>query len=241
MTCILHAQKITPYGFVYLAKTTIESMAPVVEAMVSRRPGSTQEEILLISIATGWEDLKTGKPHVEEYHVDLTSEKELKRLYSRLKKRGNRNSFRLIRRILDWSDKVFDEHDAKISASPDPASAENALAILRNEDKATMAYMDRFLATASDAALLVSVRTESERKTALARIEDLMDAKPGTPAGDELSRLGDWVLEYDAQQERREEIETLKREIAELRDSMSEVLKLVNGVMDLTARAGGSA
>lgn len=103
-------------------------------------------------------------------------------------------------------------------------------------DRASIVDFDRFLQTASDAALLVSVRTDSERKTALARIEDLMDAKPGTPAGDELSRLGDWVLEYDAQQDRREEIETLKREIADLRNSMSEVLKLVSGVTDLTAR-----
>lgn len=89
-----------------------------------------------------------------------------------------------------------------------------------------------------DDLFLVSVRTDSERKTALDRIEDLMDAKAGTPAGEELSRLSDWVLEYDAQQERREEIDTLKREIADLRDSMSDILKIVNGVMDLAAKVG---
>lgn len=106
----------------------------------------------------------------------------------------------------------------------------------RAADDASIAELDRFLRTAKDAALLVSVRTESERKMALDRIQDLMEAKPGTPAGEELSRLVDWVLEYDALQERREEIEALKQEIADLRGSISSVLQIVNGVMDVVAR-----
>lgn len=223
MTCTLHAQKITPYGFLYLANTTMEDMAPILEVVVARRHGSAQEQILLIRIAFGWEEMDTREPEVVEYSVDLTSQKELKQLYSRLRIAGgggSGDSFRLVRRILDWSDRVFEEHEAKISASSDPLAAE----------RASIAKMDRFLRTAWDAAVLVSVRTESERKTALDRIQDLMGAKPGTPAGDELSRLGDWVLEYEAQQEGREEIETLRREIAELRNSMSDVLKLANGV-----------
>ena len=129
----------------------------------------------------------------------------------------------------------------------DPTSADavayqamlDGIAKLRRENAAQVCDKhEARIPASSDAALLVSVRTESERKAALARIQDLMSAKPGTPAGDELSRLGEWVLEYDAQQERREEIETIRKETGDQRNTMSSLLKIVNGLMDLTANVG---
>ena len=79
MTCTLHAQKITPYGFLYLATATMDDMGPVVDATVARRNGTKREDILLITIATGWEDLNTDQLHVQEYSIDLGSENDLKR------------------------------------------------------------------------------------------------------------------------------------------------------------------
>lgn len=45
------------------------------------------------------------------------------------------------------------------------------------------------------------VRTETDYKAALARIDALMDAEPGTPEGDELDVLVDLVEHYDAKHE----------------------------------------
>lgn len=45
------------------------------------------------------------------------------------------------------------------------------------------------------------IRTEADYETALARIDDLMDAKPGTPEGRELDVLADLVDLYESRQE----------------------------------------
>jgi HTH-type transcriptional regulator/antitoxin HigA len=45
--------------------------------------------------------------------------------------------------------------------------------------------------------------TEAGYKVALARIETIMDAKPGTPEGAELDALTDLVVRYEAQHEMR--------------------------------------
>ncbi|QCL83368.1 hypothetical protein CFBP5875_01500 [Agrobacterium pusense] len=212
MTCKLQAQKITPYGFLYLATGTLDDMGPVADAVVARRHGSKREDILLISIATGWTNANTGQPLVQQYNIDLTSEKDLKRLYSLLKKRGCLNSFWLVRRILEWSDQVFSEHEAKIGYSPDPLAAKKAL---------------------------IAVRAEADRTVALARISDLMSAKAGTREGEELSRLTDWVLEYDVQEERRKEIEALRAESQKLYEQVNAMSDLVGKLaIDLTALHG---
>ena len=41
------------------------------------------------------------------------------------------------------------------------------------------------------------IRTEADYKTALARIDALMDAEPGTPDGEELDILTDLVEHYE--------------------------------------------
>ena len=45
------------------------------------------------------------------------------------------------------------------------------------------------------------IRTEADYETALARIDDLMDAKPGTPEGRELDVLVDLVALYENRHE----------------------------------------
>ena len=45
------------------------------------------------------------------------------------------------------------------------------------------------------------IRTEADYETALARIDDLMDAKPGTPEGRELDVLVDLVELYESRHE----------------------------------------
>ncbi len=44
-----------------------------------------------------------------------------------------------------------------------------------------------------------AIRTEPDYEAALARIDVLMDAEPGTPEGDELDVLADLVELYEAQ------------------------------------------
>lgn len=41
------------------------------------------------------------------------------------------------------------------------------------------------------------IKTEAEYERVLKRIDELMDAEVGTPAGDELVRLADMVEEYE--------------------------------------------
>ena len=43
------------------------------------------------------------------------------------------------------------------------------------------------------------IKTDTEHEAALARIEDIFDAKPGTPEGDECELLVHLVEEYEAQ------------------------------------------
>ena len=43
------------------------------------------------------------------------------------------------------------------------------------------------------------IRTEADYRTALARIDALMDAEPGTPDGEELDALTDLVEQYEAE------------------------------------------
>ena len=45
------------------------------------------------------------------------------------------------------------------------------------------------------------VRTEADYEAALARIDELMDAEPGTPAGRELDVLVDLVELYESKHE----------------------------------------
>ena len=45
------------------------------------------------------------------------------------------------------------------------------------------------------------IRTEADYETALARIDDLMDSKPGTPEGRELDVLADLVDLYESRHE----------------------------------------
>ena len=45
------------------------------------------------------------------------------------------------------------------------------------------------------------IRTEADYETALARIDDLMDAKPGTPESRELDVLADLVDQYESRRE----------------------------------------
>ena len=42
------------------------------------------------------------------------------------------------------------------------------------------------------------IRSDADYMAALARIDALMDAEPGTPEGDELNKLTDLVQDYEA-------------------------------------------
>ena len=42
------------------------------------------------------------------------------------------------------------------------------------------------------------IRTEADYTAALARVEELMDAEPGTPEGEELDTLADLVERYES-------------------------------------------
>jgi HTH-type transcriptional regulator/antitoxin HigA len=44
-----------------------------------------------------------------------------------------------------------------------------------------------------------TIKTDSQHEAALSRIEDIFDARPGTPEGDECERLVHLVEAYEAQ------------------------------------------
>lgn len=92
-----------------------------------------------------------------------------------------------------------------------------------------------------------AIRTEADYEAALARIDELMDAKPGTPEGDELDVLTDLVEHYEekhvpmgfpsaiaAIQFRMEQAELKPRDLVPFMGSRAKVSEVLSGKRTLT-------
>lgn len=74
------------------------------------------------------------------------------------------------------------------------------------------------------------IHTETDYKTALSRIEEIFDAKPGTPLGDELEVLGILVDEYEKRHfpiDSPDPVEAVKFRMEQLGFTQTDLAKLI--------------